>query len=153
MQPLFTHMQEIVIRARDVDAAAERLGEIFDGPVDGRQIEPLEGIEIVQRGVWIGNERIAIVGDLHEAGPVAKALARHGEGMHEICVRTRDLARAIAHFKEKGVRLTRDTPYVLKNYEYAGEVFAEVHIVFIHPESCYGMMVEVQEWHKEAPAA
>jgi methylmalonyl-CoA/ethylmalonyl-CoA epimerase len=151
MEPLFTSMQEIVIRTHDIDAAAARLGEIFDGPVDGRAIEALEGIELVQRGVWIGNERIAIVGDLTKTGPLSKALERRGEGVHEICVRTSDLGRAIAHFKEKGVRLTRDKPYVLKNYEYHGEIFAEVHIVFIHPESCCGVLVEVQEWHKEAP--
>ena len=151
--PLFTAMQEIVIRAHDVDAAATRLGEVFDGPIDGMTTEPLEGIEIVHRGVWIGNERIALVGDLHKSGPVSKALERKGEGVHEICVRTRNLAEAIAHFKAKGVRLTRDKPYVLKNYEYAGEIFAEVHIVFIHPESCYGVLVEVQEWHKDAPQA
>lgn len=151
MEPLFTSMQEIVIATHDVDAAAKRLGEIFDGPVDDRAIEPLEGIELVQRGVWIGNERIALVGDLTKKGYVSKALERRGEGIHEICVRTSNLERAVAHFKEKGVRLTRDKPYVLKNYEYHGEIFAEVHIVFIHPQSCYGVLVEVQEWHKEAP--
>jgi methylmalonyl-CoA/ethylmalonyl-CoA epimerase len=144
-------MQEIVIRTHDVDAAALRLGEIFDGPVDGRAIEPLEGIELVQRGVWIGNERIALVGDLSAGGPISKSLERRGEGVHEICVRTSNLKKAIAHFKAKGVRLTRDEPYVLKNYEYRGEIFAEVHIVFIHPESCCGVLVEVQEWHRQAP--
>ncbi len=153
MEPLFTSMQEIVIRTADVDKAALRLGEVFDGLVDDRAIEPLEGIELVQRGVWIGNERIALVGDLGKTGPISKALERRGEGVHEICVRTRNLAEAIAHFKEKGVRLTRDEPYVLKDYEYRGEVFAEVHIVFIHPESCCGVLVEVQEWHRHAPAS
>ena len=151
MESLFTAMQEICIATHDVDAAAKRLGEIFDGPVDDLAIEPLEGIELVQRGVWIGNERIALVGDLTKKGHVSKALERRGEGIHEICVRTSNLERAIAHFKAKGVRLTRDKPYVLKNYEYHGEIFAEVHIVFIHPQSCYGVLVEVQEWHKEAP--
>jgi methylmalonyl-CoA/ethylmalonyl-CoA epimerase len=149
MEPLFTGMQEIVIRTHDIDAAAERLGEIFAGPVDGRASEPLEGIELVQRGVWIGNERIAVVGDATGTGPLSKALERHGEGIHEICVRTSDLEKAIAHFKAKGVRLTREEPYVLKDYEFRGEVFAEVRIVFIHPDSCYGVLVEVQEWHKE----
>lgn len=149
MEPLFTGMQEIVIATHDVDAAAERLGEIFAGPIDERASEPLEGIELIQRGVWIGDERIALVGDATGTGPLSKSLERRGEGIHEICVRTSDLERAIAHFKEKGVRLTREEPYVLKDYEYHGEIFAEVRIVFIHPESCYGVLVEVQEWHKE----
>lgn len=148
MSGLFTDMREIVIAVHDIDAATERLGEIFDAPADQRTSEPLEGIEIVQRGVWIGSERIAVAGDATGSGPLAKALQKRGEGIHEICVRTADLDRAIAHFKQKGVRLTRDEPYVLKDYEFGGEVFSEVRIVFIHPDSCFGVQVEVQEWRK-----
>ncbi|MBN9402693.1 MAG: VOC family protein [Burkholderiales bacterium] len=148
MKPLFYSMQEIVIAVTDLDQATDRLSEIFAAPADGLASEPLEGIELIQRGVWIGNERIAIVADSTGTGPLSQAIEKRGEGIHEICVRTRNLEEAIAHFKAKGVRLTRDEPYVLKNYEYHGEVFSEVRIVFIHPASCYGVLVEVQEWVK-----
>lgn len=148
MKPLFYSMQEIVIGVKDLDKATDRLSEIFAAPADGLATELLEGIELKQRGVWIGDERIAIVADATGTGPLSQSIERRGEGVHEICVRTRNLEEAIAHFKEKGVRLTRDKPYVLKNYEYRGEVFSEVRIVFIHPASCYGVLVEVQEWVK-----
>lgn len=148
MQPLFYSMQEIVIAVKDLNKATERLSEIFAAPADGVAAEPLDGIDLIQRGVWIGQERIAIVADGTGHGPLSQAIEKRGEGIHEICVRTRNLSEAIAHFKEKNVRLTRDEPYVLKNYEYRGEVFSEVRIVFIHPASCYGVLVEVQEWVK-----
>lgn len=148
MEPLFYSMQEIVIAVKDLDKATARLSEIFAAPADGFASESLEGIELIQRGIWIGNERIAIVADSTGTGYLSKSIEKRGEGIHEICVRTRDLKKAIAHFKEKGVRLTRDEPYVLKNYEYRGEVFSEVRIVFINPTSCYGVLVEVQEWVK-----
>lgn len=145
---LFTGMGEVVLAVRDVDAAAVRLGEIFDSSVDAEVIRPEEGIELKMRGVWIGDERIAIVGDLKGTGPLARSVEKRGEGVHEICVRTSNLERAIAHFKEKGVRLVSETPHVLRNYEWRGEIFSEVKIVFIHPASCYGVVVEVQEWQK-----
>lgn len=145
---LFTGMGEVVLAVRDVDAAALRLGEIFDSSVDAEVIRPEEGIELKMRGVWIGDERIAIVGDLTGTGPLARSVEKRGEGVHEICVRTSNLERAIAHFKEKGVRLVSETPHVLRNYEWRGEIFSEVKIVFIHPASCYGVVVEVQEWQK-----
>lgn len=148
MEPLFYSMQEIVIAVKDLNKATERLSEIFAAPADGLASEPLDGIELIQRGVWIGKERIAIVADATGTGPLSKAIEKRGEGIHEICVRTRNLTEAIAHFKAKGVRLTRDEPYILKNYEYRGEVFSEVRIVFISPASCYGVLVEVQEWVK-----
>jgi methylmalonyl-CoA/ethylmalonyl-CoA epimerase len=141
-------MGEVVLAVRDVDAAAVRLGEIFDSSVDAEVIRPEEGIELKMRGVWIGDERIAIVGDLKGTGPLARSVEKRGEGVHEICVRTSNLERAIAHFKEKGVRLVSETPHVLRNYEWRGEIFSEVKIVFIHPASCYGVVVEVQEWQK-----
>jgi methylmalonyl-CoA/ethylmalonyl-CoA epimerase len=145
---LFIGMGEVVLAVRDVDAAAVRLGEIFDSSVDAEVIRPEEGIELKMRGVWIGEERIAIVGDLTGTGPLARSVEKRGEGVHEICVRTSNLERAIAHFKEKGVRLVSETPHVLRNYEWRGEIFSEVKIVFIHPASCYGVVVEVQEWQK-----
>ena len=145
---LFDGMGEVVLAVGDVDAAAARLGEIFESSVDAEVIRPEEGIELKMRGVWIGNERIAIVGDLTGTGPLARSLEKRGEGVHEICVRTSNLERAIAHFKEKGVRLVSDVPHVLRDYEWRGEIFSEVRIVFIHPASCYGVVVEVQEWRK-----
>lgn len=145
---LFTGMGEIALAVRDVDAAAVRLGEIFDSSVDAEVIRPEEGIGLKMRGVWIGDERIAIVGDLTGTGSLARSVEKRGEGIHEICVRTSNLERAIAHFKEKGVRLVSETPHVLRNYEWRGEIFSEVKIVFIHPASCYGVVVEVQEWQK-----
>ena len=147
-RPLFEGMGEIVLAVRDVNSAAVRLGEIFDSSIDAEVTRPEEGIELKMRGVWIGNERVAIVGDLTGTGPLARSVDRRGEGLHEICVRTSNIERAIAHFKEKGVRLVSDEPHVLRNYEWRGEIFSEVRIVFIHPASCYGIMVEVQEWLK-----
>ncbi len=145
---LFLGMGEIVLAVRDVDAAAVRLGEIFESSVDGEVVRPEEGVEIKMRGVWIGDERIAIVGDLTGNGPTSRSLEKRGEGVHEICVRTSNLERAIEHFKAKGVRLVSDTPHILRDYEWRGEIFSEVRIVFIHPASCYGVVVEVQEWRK-----
>ena len=63
MEPLFYSMQEIVIAVKDLDKATERLSEIFTAPADGLATEPLPGIDLLQRGIWIGNERIAIVAD------------------------------------------------------------------------------------------
>jgi hypothetical protein len=37
---------------------------------------------------------------------------------------------------------------VLKDYEWHGEVFSEVHVAFVHPGSSFGTLIELQQWIK-----
>ena len=59
-----------------------------------------------------------------EDSPVAKFIAKKGEGIHHLAIRVEDLKAALAELKEKGVRLIDEKPR-----KGAGGAL----IAFIHP--------------------
>lgn len=141
-------IQEIVIATDDVAAAAERWGGSLSAPIDGKVAYPQAGIEIDMSGVWVGDFRVAFVGDPGGDGHVAKFLAKRGEGLFELCLRTNDLAAAVEQMKAGGMRFTSEEPHILRDYEWKGEIFSEVHVMFVHPASANGVQIEVQQWHR-----
>jgi methylmalonyl-CoA/ethylmalonyl-CoA epimerase len=69
------------------------------------------------------------------SGP-AKFLSRRGPGLHHICLETPDLDGLIARLKAKGVRLTSDAPQAGADGR---------RMIFVHPESAGGVLVELYE--------
>ncbi|MGD9734387.1 MAG: VOC family protein [Solirubrobacterales bacterium] len=141
-------IQEVVIAARDVDAAAEKWGKALGAPTDEHVSYPQEGIGIEMTGAWVGDFRIAFVGDTTGEGHVAKTIEKRGEGLLELCLRTDDLKAAIEQLKAGGFSFISEEPHVLRDYEWKGEVFSEVRVVFVHPSSSNGTQIELQEWVK-----
>jgi methylmalonyl-CoA epimerase len=68
--------------------------------------------------------------------PIAKYLARRGPGLHHIAFRVPDIVAALAHLKERGVRLIDETPRPGAH----GSLVA-----FIHPSSTHGVLVELKQ--------
>lgn len=70
-------------------------------------------------------------------GPIARFLAKRGEGLHHVAYGVSDLAGKLKELEAAGVRLIDRTPR------------AGAHgwrIAFVHPESCGGVLTElVQE--------
>jgi methylmalonyl-CoA/ethylmalonyl-CoA epimerase len=70
-------------------------------------------------------------------GPIARFMARRGEGTHHVAYAVDDIETALARLGAAGVRLIDEVPR------------AGAHgwrIAFIHPESCHGVLTElVQE--------
>jgi methylmalonyl-CoA/ethylmalonyl-CoA epimerase len=67
---------------------------------------------------------------------IGKYLAKRGSGLHHLCLEVRDLDGTIARLKEKGIRLTSETPMAGADGQ---------RMIFIHPESAGGVLVELYE--------
>jgi methylmalonyl-CoA/ethylmalonyl-CoA epimerase len=69
-------------------------------------------------------------------GPIARFLAKRGEGLHHVAYRVPDLAAALRRLAAAGVRLIDEAPR------------RGVHgwrIGFVHPDSCAGVLTELVE--------
>lgn len=148
MSDLAFSIQEIVVAVNEIEPAATRLGEAMEAEIDDLVSYPQSGIEIEMGGVWVGDFHIALVKDLSGSGPVSKSIKKRGEGLYEVCLRTADLPAAIEHMKSKGIRFVSEEPHVLRNYEWRGEIFSAVRVVFVHPGSSHGVLIELQQWVK-----
>ena len=84
----------------------------------------------------VAGSEIELVQPTDGESGVGKYLAKRGPGMHHICLEVRDLDAVVARLKEKGIRLIGEAPMVS-----AGGL----RMIFVHPESASGVLVELYE--------
>lgn len=140
-------IHEITIAVNDIGAAQERFAAAFGGDADALQHFPGQSFQMHMGGVWIGDFHIAMASAPAGEGPIGRFLAKRGEGMYEINVRTNNLAGAIEHLKGRGLRFINEEPFVLENYDAGhGTILKELRIVFIDPTTTNGVLIEIAEW-------
>lgn len=140
-------IHEITIAVNETGEAATRFAALFSGEVDEIQRFPQQGFQMEMGGVWIGDFHIAMGSAPVGEGPVGRFLAKRGEGMYELNVRTNDLAAAVEHMKSKGIRFINEEPLVLRDYDAGhGQILSELRIAFADPKTTNGVMIEVAEW-------
>lgn len=108
------------------DALGMDLHEVRDVPVEKSQVAflPLPGSEV------------ELVKPTTDDSGIAKYLAKHGPGMHHICLEVDDIEGMMSQLKLKGIRLTSEEPRTAGD----GKKYA-----FIHPESTSGVLVELYQ--------
>lgn len=101
----------------------------------GRTCSDVEEIE--SQGVdvaFVG--RVELLEPRGPETPVGRFLERRGPGLHHVAFRVPDVARAVARFRDRGLRTVGDAP----------RVGARGHrVAFLHPDSVGGVLVELVE--------
>ncbi|MBO9539320.1 methylmalonyl-CoA epimerase [bacterium] len=82
----------------------------------------------------VGESRLELLEPTSPDSPIAKFLEKRGEGIHHVALGVEDVAKALAHLKEKGYRLIDEAPR-----PGAGGAM----IAFVHPKSTHGVLLEL----------
>ncbi|MBI3163397.1 MAG: methylmalonyl-CoA epimerase [Anaerolineales bacterium] len=108
------------------DALGIQLHELRDVPAEKSQVAflPLAGAEV------------ELVMPTTDDSGIAKYLAKHGQGMHHLCLEVDDIEGMMAQLKAKDIRLINEEPRTAAD----GKKYA-----FIHPESTGGVLVELYQ--------
>lgn len=117
----------------DLDAAVARYEALGFGPAE-RFAVPEQAVEVATFSAGPG--WIELIRPTDPDGPIARFLAKRGEGMHHVAYRVPDLADSLSALDAAGVRLIDRAPR------------SGVHgwrIAFVHPESCAGVLTELVE--------
>ena len=84
----------------------------------------------------LGESRIELLEPTSEDSPIARFLAKRGEGLHHISLRVRDLEGTVERMKQSGTRFVSDQI----------KIGAGGHrYVFVHPASAGGVLLELCE--------
>jgi len=100
------------------------------------RIEEVAGQEVIVAFLPTGQSEIELLEPTTDDSGVAKFLAKHGPGIHHICLEVDNLDATLASLKAKGVQLINETPTTGSGGK---------RIAFIHPKSAYGVLVELYE--------
>lgn len=84
----------------------------------------------------VGNSDLELVLPTAPDSGTAKFLAKHGAGMHHLCLEVDDLDLMLRQLKDRGVHLIN---------EEARASAAGVKYAFVHPDSTGGVLVELYQ--------
>jgi methylmalonyl-CoA/ethylmalonyl-CoA epimerase len=99
--------------------------------------ESVEGEKVRVAMLPVGDSRLELLEPTADDSPIAKFLAKRGEGLHHVALHVDDLSATVEQLKRQGVKLISDEI----------KIGAGGHMyVFVHPASTGGVLLElVQE--------
>ena len=102
--------------------------------ISGEEVVDAEQVRLVM--VPLGESRLELLEPTSEDSPIAKFIARRGEGLHHISLRVPDLAAAVERLKKNGIRLVSEQIRIgAGGHRY----------IFVHPSSAAGVLIELVE--------
>lgn len=115
-------------------AEAKGIYEKLGLQVSAEEVVEAEQVRLVM--VPVGDSRLELLEPTSGQSPIAKFIARRGEGLHHVSFRVPELAALVERLKQDGVRMVSNEI----------KVGAGGHrYVFVHPSSAGGVLLELVE--------
>ena len=127
-------IDHVNVATPDAEASARAFQDLFGLEVARRVTVEDQGVRVVKLAV--GDAFVEFTEPTGADTPVGKFLAKNRPGLHHLCFRVADLGAAVARLKERGATLINEEPTIGA---------AGLPVVFVHPRSCAGVLVELVE--------
>ena len=135
MTSLLTEIDHIAIAVNDIDAAINWYEDVLGAVVVHREVVVSDGVD--EALIKVADSYIQLLTPTRDDSPVAKYLAKNGEGLHHVAYRVDDCAIALDAVKASGARVID---------EVARPGSRGTIVAFVHPKASFGTLIElVQE--------
>lgn len=134
MESLLTEIDHVAIAVNDLDAAIAWYAENFGATVEHREIVESDGV--AEALLRVADSYIQLLTPTREDSPVAKYLAKKGEGLHHVGYRVANVAHALDALRASGSRLIDDAPRPGSR---------GTTVAFVHPKTSFGTLIELVE--------
>jgi methylmalonyl-CoA epimerase len=133
--PQLTEIDHVAIAVNDLDSAIAYYADTFGAIVTHRErVEP-DGVE--EALLKVADSYIQLLSPTREDSPVAKYLAKQGEGLHHVGYRVADCAEVLQSVKDHGGQVIDEVPRPGSR---------GTTVAFVHPKGAFGTLIElVQE--------
>jgi methylmalonyl-CoA epimerase len=132
MLPLNLHHTAIAVA--DLDAAIERFRALYG--VEPLYREVVESQDVEEAMIPLGGSYLQLLMPLSDDGPVARFLAKRGEGLHHVAIQVADIDGALDDLRSEGAELVDEQPRIGGGGH---------RIAFVHPRAFGGTLVELVE--------
>lgn len=126
-------IDHVGIAVKNLDEAV-KLWEALGLKVD--EIEEVPEQKVRTAIFHVGESRIELLEATSEDSPIAKFIAKRGEGIHHIALGVDNIEEHLEKLKEQGFRLIDEKPRI---------GVGGAKIAFIHPKSVNGVLLELCE--------
>ena len=132
---MLTEIDHVAIAVNDLEAAIDYYQRAFGATVAHREVVESDGVE--EALLRVADSYVQLLTPTHLDSPVAKALAKRGEGLHHIGYRVRNCAEALQAVKDQGGQVIDQQPRPGSR---------GTTVAFVHPKAAFGTLIElVQE--------
>ncbi|MEG3586195.1 MAG: methylmalonyl-CoA epimerase [Actinomycetota bacterium] len=132
---ILSEIDHVAIAVNDLEAAITYYQDAFGATVHHREIVESDGVE--EALIKVAESYIQLTSATNEDSPIAKFLAKRGEGLHHIGYRVDDCAEALQAMIAAGARPIDQAPRPGSR---------GTTVAFIHPKGSFGTLIElVQE--------
>ena len=133
--PQLTEIDHVAIAVHDLEAAIDYYQRAFGATVAHREIVEKDGVE--EALLKVADSYIQLTRPTRDDSPIAKYLARRGEGLHHVGYRVDDCAAALASMVAAGATAIDQAPRPGSR---------GTTVAFVHPKGSFGTLIElVQE--------
>jgi methylmalonyl-CoA epimerase len=129
-----TEIDHVAIAVNDIDAAIAWYESVFGAVVVHREVVESDGVD--EALVKVADSYIQLLTPTRDDSPVAKYLAKNGEGLHHIAYRVEDCAATLEAVKSSGARVIDEAPRPGSR---------GTTVAFIHPKGSFGTLIELVE--------
>jgi methylmalonyl-CoA/ethylmalonyl-CoA epimerase len=126
-------VHHVAIVVKDIDTALGFYRDMLGLPLE--LLQPLPQDRVTIAFLPVGESKLELVMPTDDTTGVARFLASKGEGFHHVCFEVPHLADTLTRLAIDGVELIDTVP----------RKGAEGPVAFLHPHSCYGVLVELIE--------
>ena len=125
-------VEHIGIAVSDIKTAGSIYEKLLNTTVYKTESVEQEGVETAF--LQTGPNKIELLQALNDDSPIAKFIAKKGEGIHHIAFEVDDIIAEMQRLKQEGFVLLSDTP----------KPGADNKLVcFVHPKSAKGVLIEL----------
>ena len=129
---LLTEIDHVAIAVHDLEAAIGYHERVFGATVTHREVVERDGVE--EALLRVGHSYIQLTTATRDDSPVAKFLAKRGEGIHHVAYRVDDIDAALRAARDAGLRLIDEAPR---------DGIRGSRVAFLHPASTGGVLTEI----------
>ncbi|MGD0125947.1 MAG: methylmalonyl-CoA epimerase [Terriglobia bacterium] len=127
-------IHHIGIAVGSLGAARPVFEKMLGKPADAEEVVEEQKVRVAM--FKVGESRLELLEATSEDSPLARSIAKRGEGLHHIALAVEDLAATLRELENAGVRLIDREPR-----RGAGNEL----VAFLHPASTAGVLIELVE--------
>jgi methylmalonyl-CoA epimerase len=132
VESLLEEIDHVAIAVYDLEAAIAWYETVFGATVEHR--EEVESDGVAEALIRVADSYVQLLTPTREDSPVAKYLAKRGEGLHHVAYRVADCAQALEAVKASGGRVIDEAPRPGSR---------GTTVAFVHPKASFGTLIEL----------
>ncbi len=131
---MIVSLDHIAIAVPNLHKAIERFSKDFNLHLSG--IEDVDAAQTSTAFFPLPPTSIELIHPLNGKGPVFKYLEKRGGGIHHLCFRSDNIDEDIERLRAKGYQFLSEKPQLGAH---------GCQVIFIHPKSCDGVLIELNQ--------